>query len=1262
MNDDVAFPVVGLGGSAGGLQALLRFFGHLPAGTGMAYVVILHLSPNHESNAAQILQRATSMPVRQVLANVAIQPDHVYVIPPHSDLRMNGGRLEVLPARRPVGAAVAIDLFFRTLARVHRDLAFCVVLSGTGSDGATGLSDVKGEGGVTLAQEPADAEWDDMPRAAIATGMVDIVLPAAQIGPRLIELAANASRLRRSGVPEPAPDADAEVEAGAGVEQGIAGVDRRSAAASLASDGDPVLQDILATLRLHTRHDFRHYKPGTVIRRIRRRMQLNGLADLDSYRRHLNAEPAEVQPLLQDLLISVTAFFRNPEVFARLQETVLPGLLEALAPGDAFRAWSAGCATGEEPYTLGILVQELQDSTDGAVPVQIFASDIDERAIRTARRGVYQSGVQADLSAARLERFFVRQDDRYRVVTALREQVVFTAHDLLRDPPFSRLDLVCCRNLLIYLDPAAQASTLEMFHYALKPGGCLVLGTTESTGAAEHLFTCVDLKNRIFRAVPGRSPRARLLPASFDSPRREAGAPAPPSVWMPAVGPPPRDAAARAHMDAVMQVAAASILIDDRHAVLHISATAGRFMTHAGGLPSPSLLDNVDADLRLELRTALFEAARTGAPARVRVGRAASKPELRLLDIVVHPLAPKHGATARSLVVFEEVADPAAASAYVPGVVPPVDDAGGATRALLLQAHREIERLKGVLDDTLESSLRTTEELGSANEELQAINEELRSAGEELETSKEELFSVNEELLSVNTELRAKVDERGRLNDDLQNFMTSSGIATVFVDASLRVKRFTPQASSLFKLIASDVGRPLLDIASSFDPAGLVEDAMAVFRQLRPIERRVDASDGRRFLARTVAYRTGDDTIDGAILTFIDITQLQLAEERVRSSEERLKTVAASTQDYAILAMDDQGRVTAWNSGAERVFGYAAEEMLGQPFDAIFTPEDRAAGVPARELDQARATGRSEDERWHRHKDGRTFYCSGVLMQLQGPDGAAFAKIARDITGSRRHALVQENLLLHERQAHSEARLANEMKDRFLAIMSHELKQPLNLIHVQAELLARQAETGGLAPVQRATATIQRAVVSQSRIIDDLLDLSRVRTGKLRLDLQPVELDELVRGLAEAAGDEARHRGLVLEVACEAGVRCVCDRVRVEQIVSNLLANAMKFTPSGGRVGLTLEVSGEHAQLAVADTGTGIALHALSRIFELFSQIDPGGTPGNTGLGIGLTLVRELVKAHGGSVEATSDGTGRGARFTVRLPLADRVEAADDGG
>ncbi|MGI4778839.1 MAG: CheR family methyltransferase [Janthinobacterium lividum] len=1242
MHGRVSFPVVGLGGSAGGLQALIRFFEHLPADTGMAYVVILHLSPHHESNAAQILQRATAMPVGQVTATVTIETDHVYVIPPHSDLQMHDGSLQVACAVRPVGSAVTIDLFFKTLANVQKELAFCVVLSGTGSDGAIGLSAVKGEGGVTFAQAPEDAQWSDMPRAAIATGLVDIVLPVAQIGPRLVELARDAGRLGRLV----AHDVH----------------DESSTVTSLPSQSEPALHDILAMLRLHTRHDFRHYKLGTVLRRIRRRLQLNGLTSLESYRDFLRAEPAEVRPLLQDLLISVTGFFRNPEAFSALKERVLPELLDGLAPGEALRLWSAGCATGEEPYTLGMLVQEvqeLQDSANGTLPApfQIFASDIDERAVQTARRGVYRSGIQADVSPARLERFFVQEDDRFRVTTALRERVLFAAHNLLRDPPFSRVGLICCRNLLIYLDPAAQARTLEMFHYALSPGGHLMLGITESTGAAEHLFTCVDPKNRIFRAMPGRSSRARLLPVIAQAPRVEPAMTAAASGWAPIASVPSRDAAARAHLNAIGQVAAASVLIDERHGVLHLSATAGRFMSHAGGPPSSSLLDNVDTDLRLGLRTALFEAARSGAHVRVRAVRTTPVSGPLTVDIVVHPLPPKNDARARILVVFEEIFD--AGTAPVASAAPAVDDADSGARALLRQAHEEIERLKGVLHETLEHSVQATEELGSANEELQAINEELRSAGEELETSKEELFSMNEELMTVNAELRAKVEERGRLNDDLQNFTASSGIATVFVDAGLRVKRFTPQASTLFNLIASDIGRPLLDITTSFDYAGLSDDAMTVFRLLQPIERRIRATNGRHFLARILPYRTADDTIDGAVLTFVDITQLQHAEERVRSSEERLRTVAASTQDYAILAMDDRGLVTAWNAGAERVFGYAEAEMLGQAFDAIFTLEDRVAGVPAQELAGARDTGRAEDERWHRRKDGSTFYCSGVLMQLQGRDGAEFAKIARDITGSKRHALAQENLLLRARQDHSEARQANETKDRFLAVMSHELKQPLNLIHVQAELLTRLPETRSLAPVQRAAATIQRAVGSQSRIIDDLLDLSRVRTGKLRLDPQAVELEELVRGLAEAASEEVARKGLVLEVACESGVRCVCDRVRVEQIVSNLLANAVKFTPQGGRVRLELAKEGRNARLSIADTGTGIAPQALSQIFEMFSQIDPRSIPGNTGLGIGLTLVRELVKAHRGSVEATSGGAGRGSCFTVRLPLTEDDDGID---
>lgn len=1119
----LSFPVVGLGGSAGGLQALMTFFEHLPADPGMAFVVILHLSPHHESNAAQILQRSTAMPVQQVTDTVAIEVDHVYVIPPHFDLRMQGEQLQLDAMVRPVGSAVAIDLFFRTLAQVHQDLAFCVVLSGTGSDGATGLAAVKAEGGVTLAQAPDGAEWSDMPRAAIATGLVDIVLPVEDLGKRLVELAVNAKRLSRS--------------------------EARATVSTVQRSGDaPALQDILDILRTQTRHDFRHYKLGTVMRRIERRLQVNGLSDLATYRDFLKAAPGEARPLLQDLLISVTRFFRDPEAFSVLASDVIPLLFDSVATGDPLRIWVAGCATGEECYSVGMLLNEAMASKDLSLPVQLFATDIDERAIQTARRGVYESGIAVDVSAERLRRFFVVEGSQYRVIPLLREQVLFAEHNLLRDPPFSKVHLICCRNLLIYLDQAAQASTLEMFHYALVPGGYLLLGGSESADAARELFSCVDPKNRIFRAVPGRASAARLMLDAGAAPRPMSLVDAPTFGLGPGrhAADPPQESAGRAHQDAISAVASASVLIDAQHHVLHLSPTAGRFMTHTGGVPSNNLLDNVDADLRLELRTALFQAAQAASRVRVRVARAQPGAGTQLLDIVVHPVSVVDGQPARILVVFEEVAIDASTGLAAPDAASVVHDKEHTARVLLDQADDEIRRLQSVLQGSLERSAHYIEELRSANEELQAINEELRSASEELETSKEELHSMNEELMTVNAELCLKVEERGRLTDDLQNLIASSEIATVFVDAGMCIQRFTPHASKLFNLIASDVGRPLLDISSSLDYAGLAADAETVFRLLQPIERRLQSTLGRHYLARILPYRTAGNTIAGAVLTFIDITRLQQAEERMRTSEERLRAVTTS----APVAQDDVAR------GAHK---------------------DRAA-----------------------------------------------------------------------------AGVADETKHRLLAVVSHELRQPLNLIGAHAELLLRLPEVSGLASIQRIGSTIQRAVGHQSRLIDDLLDLSRARTGGLRLNLEVVELGGLVRSLALAAGSDMERKRLDFKLHCDADllVRCRCDRGRVEQVVRILLGNAMQSMPAGGQVSLALTSDGRTARIEVADAGGGIAAEALPRIFELFGRTGAHAAAGNGGLDIGLTLVRDLVEAHGGTVEARSPGPGQGSTFRVELPLS----------
>lgn len=1232
----LTFPVVGIGGSAGGLQALLQLFEHMPPEPGMAFVVILHLARDHDSNAAAILQRVTSMPVAQVTSSVAIEINHIYVIAPRADLLMNDGHLQMASAERPIGPAVAIDVFFRTLARVHTNRAVCIVMSGTGSDGAVGLACVKEEGGITLAQAAEDAEHDDMPRAAVATGMVDFVLPAAQMGAKLVALRSNAQRIE---LPEAEAFASAEAEA--------AGSDDALAPRS----SEQLLQEIMALLRSYTRHDFRHYKRGTVVRRIERRLQVNGLQSLEGYRDFLRGHPEEAAPLLQDMLISVTSFFRDPPAFEVLANDIVPRILKEKAPGEQTRVWVAGCATGEESYSLSMLLREqallLAQAQSRHADIQIFATDIDERAIATARRGIYPNGIAADVSPARLAKYFVQEQGQYRVTAEVREQVLFAMHNLLRDPPFSRLDLICCRNLLIYLDPNAQTSVLEMFRYALKPGGFLFLGTSESADAAGALFTAVDKKHRIFRVNASTPMRGH---AAYISDRTEGNAVStPPSAPEPA-RPPRQQVAAHEHLDALQAVSPASVLIDEQHEVLHLSPTAGRFMARGGGVPSNNLLNNVEPELRLELRTALFKAAQSGAKVQTRVQRIDSAGVPSALDIVVHPLPAGERNAQRTLVIFEEVALASDGER--------TEDAAArdsSHQQIIGKLEEDNKQLKVHLQDTLERSALSNEELKASNEELQAINEELRSTTEELETSKEELQSMNEELGTVNVELRTKVEERGQINDDLQNLISSSEVATVFVDSAMCIKRFTPQASKLFSLIQSDIGRSLLDITNRLNYGELAADAAAVFKDLRIIERQITTTDDRRYFARVLPYRTTGDKIEGAVLTFFDVTELKLAEDRVLAGEERLRVAAATTSDFAIITTDEAGTVASWNVGAERIFGYRQEEMQGRFIGEIFPQVDRDNGVPEAEMRLATETGRAEDEGWRLRKDGSVFYCSGVLTPLLSAAGNGYCKIARDLTGSKRQELAREILLLREQQASSVARRDIERKDKFLAVMSHELKQPLNLIHVSAELLTRIPETRGIASAVRIGATIQRAVASQTKIINDLLDLSRVRTGKLRLNLAEVALDELLRALVEAASADLKKKGLSLALHTASEVRCYCDRIRVEQILWNLINNAIKFTPEKGRITLTLDSDAEFARVVVVDTGCGIDAEFLPHVFEMFNQVDSQLTPANGGLGIGLALVSELVSAHGGRVAAASEGIDRGATFSVWLPLSSQV-------
>ena len=1214
------FPVVGIGASAGGLKAICSFFEHTPADTGMAFVVVLHLSPDHHSQADLIIQRHTSMPVRQVTEPVPIQANHIYVISPANRLSTNDGYLRVRRAERPGGAHTAIDLFFRDLADVHQEHAFCVVLSGTGSDGAVGLSRIKEQGGVTLVQSPDDAEFDGMPRAALETGLVDMVLPVAQIPQKLMELWRTARQVNL-----PRIDDDQRPPA-MGTEQ----ADPERA--------DPLLDDILAQLHNSTGHDFHHYKRATVLRRLERRLHVTGQTDLRGYLSYLEGEPEEAQALLADMLIGVTNFFRDREAFEALERHVLPALVsdrDDPLEHHEMRIWSAGCSSGEEAYSVAMMVIEQLAMEQRSAKVQVFATDLDERAIAQGRAGLYTESIAADVAPARIRQFFVKEDQHLRVRKEVREKVLFARHNLLSDPPFSHLDLVVCRNLLIYLDRDVQREILRMFHYALRPGGYLFLGSSESADVAAELFTPIDKRNRIFRArnVQSRARRSSQLPASSDSLTSSEPAKA--------KGRPGRKLAyAEIHHRALARRTPPSLIVDPDGHILHMSDGAGRFLRHMGGELSRTLLNLVLAPLRPALRSTLLQAQHTGQAVTSRSVNLDSSQ----VDILVQPHTDEPSGSECLLVVFEE-REPDRPVPVATGIQQ-TDD------MILATLEGELQRTRLQLQETIEQSEISSEELTASNQEMQAINEELRSASEELETSKEELQSINEELLTVNYELKTKVEETDKVNDYLSNLIASTDIATVFVDRNLHIRWFTPRATDIFSMLPVDTGRSLLDITHRLEYPELADDARAVAERETTIEREVVGRNQRWYLARLLPYRSSEQHIDGTVLTFIDISQSRAAEENLRLGEERMRLVAESTHEFAIILLDEHGVITDWNTGAALIFGYAKDEVIGRHFELIFTPDDRRDGIPERELREARHQGRGQDERWHVRKDGSRFYCSGEVTQLAG-NRLAYVKIARDLTGHKR---------LHDEQSKrlAESQSSSHLKDEFFAVMSHELKHPLNLIQLNAEILRRLPLLSGSSSASKAVGVICEAVTSQARIIDDLLDVARIRTGKLKLKTQPVDLCATLRGIHAVVQSEQYPCNVVLELPpSNVEVYIDGDNTRLEQIIWNLLNNAMKFSPAHSDIHLALSSHDGWAQLDVIDHGIGLNPESLENIFELFSQAEPQvAQPGREGLGIGLSLVRQLVEAHGGNVVARSAGLGKGCTFTVRLECCNNDQQA----
>ena len=832
---NVGIPIVGIGASAGGLEALEAFFDAMSEDSGVAFVVITHHNAERSSLLPQLLRNHTTMPVLEVTEATVVEPNHIYLPLPGLHLALVHGVLQPLPAGVTHGGShFPIDYFFRSLAEEQKERAIGIVLSGTGSDGTLGVQAVKEAGGLVLVQELPSAKFSGMPLSAIATGSADYVLPPQSMPSPLLAFL-HGPYLRAAATP--------------------------AVVSALTPD---VLWQIYGLLRNRTRQDFSGYKISTLQRRIERRLHVHQLQTAEQYLRYLREHPYELDLLFQELLIGVTTFFRDPEAFAFLANNALPDVLAARTDEQPLRVWVPGCSTGEEAYSLAILLREALERAHKTCAVQIFATDLNPQAIEKARRGQYPGGIAADVSPERLARFFVRDDDTYRVKKEIRELVVFAEQNILTDPPFTKLDLLSCRNLLIYLNPDMQRQLMPVFHYALNPGGLLFLSSSETISGFSDLFTTLEPRWKVFK----RKEAAITAPLVTEFPMR-AGKVEGSGVI---VGGVPKGSEATlvtlVEKTLVQQFAPPSVIVNDRGDVVYIHGQTGHFLQPAPGPPTHNVFTMAREGLRMDLLAAVREAASQDQPVLHRGVHVRTNGGTAFVDVMVRKITDPEALRGLVLVSFLELVEPPRRRRR--GKAEPLDSA---EHRRVAELEREAQTLRSTLQSTIEEANTTNEELKSTNEELQSTNEELQSANEELETAKEEMQSLNEDLQAVNSELQSKVEQLSRANDDMQNLLNSTDIAMLFLDNELRIKRFTPRTTQVFKVIPTDVGRPIGNIVSTLRYDQLETDAQEVLRTLVFKEMEVATNEGAWYMMRIVPYRTSDNVIDGLVITFIDISR-----------------------------------------------------------------------------------------------------------------------------------------------------------------------------------------------------------------------------------------------------------------------------------------------------------------------------------------------------------------------------------------------------
>ena len=1200
-DDSCPFPIVAIGASAGGLDAYKRLLQSLPDDTGMAFVLIQHLHPDFPSQLADILQRSTPMPVIEVQDEPEVRANHVYVIPPNRSMVMDRTRLQLHPRSAVRRLHRPVDAFFRSLAEFHGNCGVGVLLSGTGNDGVEGMEELKAEGGITLVQDES-AQYQGMPRAAIDAGCVDYVLAPEEIAAELVRISKHPYVMTRREARHMQQDSS--------------------------------VQRILRLVHEVTGVDFSNYKATTLQRRLTRRMLLQGLDSPDQYLRRLRGNLSEVHELYRDFLINVTRFFRDPDSFEALSRQAFPDLFRDRGSDEPVRVWTLGCATGEEAYSLAIGLHEYAQRERSKAPIQVFATDLSDKGIEWARAGVYSAEIENHVSPERLQRYFDKVEGGYRIGKLIREMCVFARQNVLADPPFSRMDLISCRNLLIYLEPVLQHRVLPLFHYSLSPGGFLWLGSAETIGNFEHLFDVRDSRHRIYQSRPGLTPSLPL--ASIRPPPTRNPLPAPIKPTDTVV---PRDPLRDADRLLLARYVPASVLVNIDAEIVQFRGDTGPYLLMGGGRPSLNLYKMAREGLLVPLREALQRSRQSGLPVTGLGSVADGSGAMRPVQLDVLPVQGDNAQDLHFLIVFRSEARVPAEAQPVSAQLPSDADEDE-LRLELARVVQELNATRDYLHALLEQRDASNEELQSANEEAQSANEELQSINEELQTTKEEMESANEELMSVNDELSKRHEQLAKANDDLVNFVTSTEMALVTVGPDLCIRRFTPTAQQLFNLIPTDIGRPLVDLKLSFAMDDLESSLREAMRGGTVPDRDVRDRAGRWHSLRVRPFRTSHGEIDGALMVLVDIDQQKRGEASLRDSQRKFSLLMEGGTGIAIVLLDTSGRISGWNTGAERLFQYPEDQVVGQPIAMLYPPE-RAEAV-LRDMEAALRQGSTLEDSPMRRRDGSLLWATGVLTALRDEDNlvCGFSKVVTDVTG--KHRVEQER------------RTAEQRKDEFLSILAHELRNPLAPIRSALHLL--DDPRLGKEQAAKAREVMKRQVEHMVRLIDDLLDVARIAKGKIEFRPEALDLATVVDTAVQSAKPlaEASRQSLSVELP-PTPVLLYADHARLAQAISNLLINANRYTPDGGHIQLSVLLEPGECRICVRDDGIGIAPDKQQEVFELFAQA--GRLPGRSrdGLGIGLTMVRMLAEMHGGRVEVASAGEGAGSVFSLVLPYSGRV-------